>query len=174
MTNTSLKTLNESWDIPTHPSEIPNRFSWRGQLFIKLQLESIQFNQKVITTAWKCSHSEFFCSVFSQIRTKYREIRSISPYSVRVRRNTDQKNSEYGHFTNSDLYRYFQDLVLMIFYWFWMLRTQSWNLGDVHPSSIGIWKSRVKKPSYVLWRHKTEFHNVQVFFVLFFSSVFSH
>ena len=122
----------------------------------------------MITPVWKCSHSEFFWSIFSRILTKYREIRSISPYSVWMRRNTDQKNSEYGHFTNSDLYRYLQDLVLMIFYWFWMLRTQSWNLGDVHPSSIGIWKSRVKKPNYGLWRHKTEFHSVQGFFCFVF------
>ena len=27
-----------------------------------------------------------------------REIRSISPYSVQMRKNTGQKNSEYGHF----------------------------------------------------------------------------
>ena len=28
---------------------------------------------------------------------------SISPYSVRIRENTDQKNTEYGHFSRSDL-----------------------------------------------------------------------
>ena len=39
----------------------------------------------------------FFWSVFSRIQTEYEEIRSISPYSVRIRENTDQKNSEYGH-----------------------------------------------------------------------------
>ena len=33
----------------------------------------------------------FFWSVFSRIRTEYGEIRSISPYSVRMRENTDQK-----------------------------------------------------------------------------------
>ena len=33
----------------------------------------------------------FFSSVFSGIRTKYGEIRSISPYSVRMQENTDQK-----------------------------------------------------------------------------------
>ena len=46
----------------------------------------------------KCLHSEFFWSVFPRIRTEYGEIRSISPYSVRMWENTDQKNSEYGHF----------------------------------------------------------------------------
>ena len=33
----------------------------------------------------------FFWSLFSRIRTEYGEIRSISPYSVRMRENADQK-----------------------------------------------------------------------------------
>ena len=28
-------------------------------------------------------------------------VRSISPYSVRMRENTDQSNTEYGHFSRS-------------------------------------------------------------------------
>ena len=43
--------------------------------------------------------SELFWSVFSCIRTECGEIRSISPYSVRMRENTDQNNSTYGHFS---------------------------------------------------------------------------
>ena len=43
----------------------------------------------------KFPYSEFFWSVFSRIRTECGEIRSISSYSVRMRENTDQKNSEY-------------------------------------------------------------------------------
>ena len=39
----------------------------------------------------KCPYSELFWSVFSRIRIEYGEIRSISPYSVRMRENTDQK-----------------------------------------------------------------------------------
>ena len=50
----------------------------------------------------KCPYSEFFCSVFSRIWTEYGEIRSISPYSVRMRKNADQKNCEYGHLSRSD------------------------------------------------------------------------
>ena len=41
---------------------------------------------------------KFVWSVFSRIRTEYGEILRISPYSVRMRENTDRKNSEYGHF----------------------------------------------------------------------------
>ena len=46
----------------------------------------------------KCSCSEIFWSVFSCIWTEYGEIICISPYLVRLRENTDQKNCEYGHF----------------------------------------------------------------------------
>ena len=41
----------------------------------------------------------FLWSVFSRIRTEYEKIQSISLYSVRMLENTDQKNSEYGHFS---------------------------------------------------------------------------
>ena len=58
-----------------------------------------------------CQHCEkcvqtrtFFWSVFSRIRTEYGEIRSIFPYSVRMRENTDRKNSEFGHFSRSATY----------------------------------------------------------------------
>ena len=50
-----------------------------------------------------CPYSELFWSVFSRIRTEYGEIRSISPYSVQMRENKDQNNSEYGHFFRSDM-----------------------------------------------------------------------
>ena len=39
----------------------------------------------------KCPNTELFLSVFSCIRTEYREILSISPYSARMRENKDQK-----------------------------------------------------------------------------------
>ena len=50
----------------------------------------------------KCQYSEFFWSVFSRIQTEYEEIRSISPYSVQMRENKDQNNSEHGYFSHSD------------------------------------------------------------------------
>ena len=49
----------------------------------------------------KCPYSEFSWSIFFRIRTEYGEIRSISPYLVRMRENTDRRNSEYGHFLRS-------------------------------------------------------------------------
>ena len=46
----------------------------------------------------KCPYSEFFWSLFFHIRSEYGKMFHISPYSVRIRENTDQKNSEYGPF----------------------------------------------------------------------------
>ena len=39
---------------------------------------------------------------FSNIPTIYGKIRRISPYSLRMRENMDQKTSEYGNFPRSD------------------------------------------------------------------------
>ena len=50
-----------------------------------------------LTLREKCPYSELFWSIFSSIRTEYGEIRSISPYSVRMQENTDQNNFEHGH-----------------------------------------------------------------------------
>ena len=50
----------------------------------------------------KCPYLELFWSVFSHIPTKYGEIRSVSPYTVRMRENRNQNNSEYGQLLRSD------------------------------------------------------------------------
>ena len=54
----------------------------------------------------KCSYSELLWSAFSRIWTECGEILRISPYSVRMRENADQNNSEYGHFSHKvvDMY----------------------------------------------------------------------
>ena len=48
-----------------------------------------------------CPYSELFWSVFSRIWIEYGEMLHISPYSVQIRENVDQNNSEYGHFSRS-------------------------------------------------------------------------
>ena len=48
----------------------------------------------------KCPYSKFFWFVFSHIWTEYGETGSISTYSFRMRENTDQTKSEYGHFSH--------------------------------------------------------------------------
>ena len=55
----------------------------------------------------KCPYLELFSSVFYRIRTEYGETLRISPYSVRMRGNADQNNSEYGHFLRSQSYTLF-------------------------------------------------------------------
>ena len=49
----------------------------------------------------KCPYLELFWFLFSSIRTEYGEVLRISLYSVRMRENADQNNSEYGHFLRS-------------------------------------------------------------------------
>ena len=46
-------------------------------------------------------YSHLFWSVFRCIRTEYGEIFRISLYSVWMRKNTDQNNSEYGNYLRS-------------------------------------------------------------------------
>ena len=46
----------------------------------------------------KCWYLELFWSAISRIRTEYREIQSISPFSVQMQENADQNNFKYGHF----------------------------------------------------------------------------
>ena len=49
-----------------------------------------------------CPHSELFWSAFSRIQTEYGEIRSIPPYSPRIRENAAQNNSKYGAFLRTE------------------------------------------------------------------------
>ena len=65
------------------------------------EMVNTPLNSKIFRTTLceKCPYSELFWSAFSRIRTEYGEIRNISlTISVRMRKHTDQNNSEYGHF----------------------------------------------------------------------------
>ena len=53
----------------------------------------------IYTLRKKCPYSELFWSAFSRFRNEYGEIIRISMYSVWIRENADQNNSEYGHFS---------------------------------------------------------------------------
>ena len=48
-----------------------------------------------------CPYPRFFWPAFSHIRTGYGCLLCKYPHSVRARENTDQKNSDYGHFPRS-------------------------------------------------------------------------
>ena len=56
---------------------------------------------KVFTGREKGPYSESFRFVFSHIWIEYGDIRSISPYSIQMPKNTDQKNFDYGNFSRS-------------------------------------------------------------------------
>ena len=72
---------------------------WHGYSFV------IDFTYcYVLLSHVTCPYLELIWSVFSRIRTEYGDMRSISLYSVRMRENTDQNNSKYGHFLPSDCY----------------------------------------------------------------------
>ena len=74
---------------------------------------NISNNSLKDTLRKKCSYSESFWSVFSRIRTEYGKILCIYPYSVQMWENTDQNNSEYGHFLRSVIFT-LKKLVLKI------------------------------------------------------------
>ena len=50
----------------------------------------------------------FFWSVFSRIPTEYRDLQIKSRYLVRMRVNTNQINSEYGHILHSEILKTFE------------------------------------------------------------------
>ena len=75
-------------------------FLFRLRTPLNMVFTSIYFADS-LSLCKKCSHLEFFWSVFSHVRTGYWEILLISPYSVQMRENTDQKISKYGHFLRS-------------------------------------------------------------------------
>ena len=49
----------------------------------------------------KSLYSEFFCSVIFLIRTECEDLHGKPPYSVRMRENTVQKNTNYRHLSQS-------------------------------------------------------------------------
>ena len=63
-----------------------------------LTVENVE-NAKSFISRWMIT---IFCSLLSGIQTEYQNILCQSPYSVRIRENTDQKNSKFGHFSHSD------------------------------------------------------------------------
>ena len=71
-------------------------------------------NTLCYTLGEKCPYSEFLWFVFSRIRTECGEILPTSPYSIRMRKNIDQKNSKYRRFLRSDTYH--QNIALWLLF----------------------------------------------------------
>ena len=79
---------------------------------------------------------EFFWSVFSHIGAEYGEILCISPYSVRRQEIADQKNSEWGHFSPSDLNN--TTLLLKLFQRFTISNKRFSNSSKRHSIARGM------------------------------------
>ena len=95
----------------------------------------------------KRPYSELLWPAFSCIRTKCGEIRSISPYSVRMRENADQNNSEYRHFPHSDALVVccgVSSVYVVLwyygpYYWFWL------QIHSYFVSIMTLWKWHLRK-----------------------------
>ena len=62
----------------------------------------------------QCPYLELFWSALPHMRTEYGKIQIISPHSVRMRENADQKNSKYKHFLCSvchEIFKIFQTIL---------------------------------------------------------------
>ena len=84
------------------------KITWRNRCTLFLTYEAPLLKQCLYEELFWSPFSHIwtehrFWSPFSRIWTEYGEIRSISPYSVRMRENGDQNNSSYEHFLSSAL-----------------------------------------------------------------------
>ena len=74
----------------------------KEKYMVKRGLQKITFclvrNHCVKSVRIRSYSDPHFTAFRLNTETEYGEKRSISPYSVRMRENTDQNNSEYGHF----------------------------------------------------------------------------
>ena len=84
----------------------------------------------------------FFWSVFFHIRTEY----CISPYSVQMRENTDQKNSVFGYFSRSGgkakkgtwLVLVEQNNSKIVINLRWIIQTNTWNKSFLRITGIHV------------------------------------
>ena len=73
------------------PYKNPEQY-WSIAILEYLKYEMTSSFNLIIISAWQVSKYEvFFWSLFFRIRTEYRKIPRISPYSIPMRKNTDQK-----------------------------------------------------------------------------------
>ena len=69
-------------------------------------------------TAWKVSKCEFFSGPYFPAFGLNTKRHGVSPYSVQMRENTEQKNSVFRHFLRSDTKRLMIIKVYLITYWY--------------------------------------------------------
>ena len=94
----SKMTYLRSWKCLKLPKIYQNRLNWINS---KLATKTTTLLRE------KCPYSELLWSVFSCIPNEYGELLRVYQHLVRKRENTDQNNSEYGHFLRSALHSWY-------------------------------------------------------------------
>ena len=97
------------------PLERPVTWNVLTRMFLNRVTQRFLKNYERSIVREKCPYLEFFWSVFSHIWSNYGEILCISPYSVRMRENIEQKNSEYVHFSHSTIWLVYPDQSIWYF-----------------------------------------------------------
>ena len=95
---------------------MPLVLKWQGYRDLRVLCKLYSKDSRYSEYASHCVKSVqirifFFCFVFSCIWTEYGDLRSKSPYSVRIQENTTRKNSVFGHFSHSARFSICQDFV---------------------------------------------------------------
>ena len=91
--------IHKSCEILEPPDLIHLRYDF---VYWQLKTSHMRSWKSLFHTAWKVSKcGVFFWSVYSRIRTEYKDLFRKSPYSVRIWENMDQENSVFGHFSHS-------------------------------------------------------------------------
>ena len=97
-----LSTPYTTWKVWKYgPEKTPYWDTFHAVLVLSLDYRHFGNSILRLTLRKECPCSELFWSAFLFIGTEYEGIFFISPYSGRIRKNTDQNNSEYEHFSRS-------------------------------------------------------------------------
>ena len=83
-----------------------------GYLLVRLQKD---MGYQKLKQLERYPYPALLWSVISCLPTEYGKIIRISPHSVQMQENTDQNNSEYGHFLRSNIWWSFHELSQFIF-----------------------------------------------------------
>ena len=106
--------------LSSMPKEIPlwkYKITFSRKVINKKNVIKIKVSflfKKIYSLCKICLYLELFWSIFPRIWTENTEIRSTSPYSVEMRENADQNNSEYGHISRSDYKNCFSNMLVLV------------------------------------------------------------
>ena len=107
----------------------------------------------------------FFWSVFSSIPTEYGKILHISPYSVRMRENTEQKNSVFGYFSRSEKCEIMKGIWLLFTRWKTFHCVKSVQIRSVFGSVLSCIQSEYRKIGTRKTPYLDTFHAVFVLLI---------